>query len=457
MPTIKELRSLAKERGVKGYSQLRKSELIDLIESMGSRSDRSLLDDPVPDINVPVLVPTIVPRMIKTVASKVKDIVKKSTEAVIDWAEWLRNAGKDIVVKHVSPNLKMLKEKVEALFKAGAQQTFELKQSSSALKKFATQYVIEGREGYDPQTFLSDVKRKVTNLLENNRKTKVKLILRCIMEKTNIADGQRIEQPAAFHSDVEVNLEGTDVNELYDTMIDKVMENIANFQMQGSNWTFKSIIALEIHTVAYEPLRGSSYIPLPRALATRKAIINLKNEDDECFRWAVLRAMNPTDKNPQRIDKNLKSKRDQINMDGIEFPVSLKSIDKVEKQNPNISINVFGYEDCVYPLRVSKVVDKTAINLLLISDDEKQHYCLIENMSRLLSSQTGNQQHTSHYCMKCLNPFHSQEALSKHIDYCYSNEAVKVDMPDEETTISFKNIQKSMRMHGNVYGMGARP
>ena len=97
-------------------------------------------------------------------------------------------------------------------------------------------------------------------------------------------------------------------------MIDKVVEHIANFQMQGSNWTFKSIIALEIHTVAYEPLRGSSYIPLPRKLGTiRKAIINLKNEDDECFRWAVLRAMNPTDKNPQRIDKNLKSKRDQIN------------------------------------------------------------------------------------------------------------------------------------------------
>ena len=72
-------------------------------------------------------------------------------------------------------------------------------------------------------------------------------------------------------------------------------------------------------------------------------------------------------------------------------------------------------------------------------------------MSRLLSSQTGNQQHTSHYCMKCLNPFHSQEALSKHIDYCYSNEAVKVDMPDEETTISFKNIQKSMRMPFIVY------
>ena len=104
-------------------------------------------------------------------------------------------------------------------------------------------------------------------------------------------------------------------------------------------------------------------------------------------------------------------------MDGIEFPVSLKSIDKVEKQNLSISINVFGYEDCVYPLRVSKVVDKTAINLLLISDDGKHHYCLIKNMSRLLSSQTSNQQYTSHYCMKCLNPFKTEEALSKHINY----------------------------------------
>ena len=138
--------------------------------------------------------------------------MEKSTKAVIDWTDWLRNAEKDIVVKHVSPKLKILKEKVEALFKAGAQQTFDFKQSASALKKFATHYVIEGREGYDLQTFLSDMKRGVTNLLETNRKTKVKLIPTCIMEKTNIADRETIEQPAAFHSDVEVNLEGADVN-----------------------------------------------------------------------------------------------------------------------------------------------------------------------------------------------------------------------------------------------------
>ena len=151
------------------------------------------------------------------------------------------------------------------------------------------------------------MKRDVTNLPENNLKTKVKIILWYIMEKTNIADGEMIEQPVAFHSDIKVNLQGTDVNELYDTMIDKVMENIANFQMQCSNWTFKFINALVMHTVAYEPFQGSSYIPLPRERGMKKAIINLKNENDECFRWAVLRTMNPTDKHPERIDKTSKA------------------------------------------------------------------------------------------------------------------------------------------------------
>ena len=60
-----------------------------------------------------------------------------------------------------------------------------------------------------------------------------------------------------------------------------------------------------------------------------------------------------------------------------------------EKLNPQISINVFGFEDrVVYPLRLSKRSEREqTINLLLISDGEKQHYCLIKSLSRLLSSQ----------------------------------------------------------------------
>lgn len=84
-------------------------------------------------------------------------------------------------------------------------------------------------------------------------------------------------------------------------------------------------------------------------------------------------------------------------MKGIECPVSLKAIDKFEKQNPDISINVFGYENSVYPLRTSKHVNRLeVVNLLLISDDETQHYCIIKDMNRLLASQTSSKKVNNH-------------------------------------------------------------
>ena len=92
-------------------------------------------------------------------------------------------------------------------------------------------------------------------------------------------------------------------------------------------------------------------------------------------------------------------------MTAIEYPVSIKAIDKFERQNPTISINVFGHEESVYPLRVSKYEDREAIDLLLISDEERKHYYLIKSMSMLLSSQSSTDEHALHYCRRCLNHF----------------------------------------------------
>ena len=60
------------------------------------------------------------------------------------------------------------------------------------------------------------------------------------------------------------------------------------------------------YTVKYVSLGGSSYIPLPDFLAAKKASINLKNEDDESFKWAITRALNQVEKNSERIDVKLR-------------------------------------------------------------------------------------------------------------------------------------------------------
>ena len=65
----------------------------------------------------------------------------------------------------------------------------------------------------------------------------------------------------------------------------------------------------------------------------------MQNEDDECFKWCVLRALYPKDNHPERIDKNLKSKQDTLNMEGIRYPVNFRDIDRFESQNLNINFS----------------------------------------------------------------------------------------------------------------------
>ena len=114
-----------------------------------------------------------------------------------------------------------------------------------------------------------------------------------MMEKVDLKSGEVMAKEAAFHSKTEVNLESPDSNELFSKMKETVLEYLAKFQRQESSWTFRSVMSLDLHTVKYEPLGDSSYIPLPDFLAAKKAIINLKNEVEECFKWAITRALNP--------------------------------------------------------------------------------------------------------------------------------------------------------------------
>ena len=65
----------------------------------------------------------------------------------------------------------------------------------------------------------------------------------------------------------------------------------------------------DLRTVKYKPLGDSSYIPLPGILAAKKAIINLKNEDDECLKCAITRALNPVEEHSERIDKKYFEKK----------------------------------------------------------------------------------------------------------------------------------------------------
>ena len=111
--------------------------------------------------------------------------------------------------------------------------------------------------------------------------------------------------------------------------MEAVEERMSTFMQAGSGWTLSRNHALVLEMVDYQPLGGSSYIELPKDVYDTKAIVNVKNDDQECFKWSFLAALHPTLKNAERVSKYHEYK-DELNFDGIDFPVTIDQIGKFE-------------------------------------------------------------------------------------------------------------------------------
>ena len=130
----------------------------------------------------------------------------------------------------------------------------------------------------------------------------------------------------------------------------------------------------------------SSYIDLPIELrGPKKGLLNIKNKDQKCFLWCHVRHINPTKEHPGKIKKvDRRLAANNLNYDGIEFPVQEKFFSKIEVQN-NICINVFGYENkLVFPIYVSNKGHRDSIDLLLLFEDNNSRYVYIKDFNRFM-------------------------------------------------------------------------
>ena len=326
----------------------------------------------------------------------------------------------------------------------------------SALDEFAKKYIIKGKPGILPYQFFRDKRSIIKKFLKNHRNTKVRFILDCTMEKNEKSKDREIIKVQAnsyFHSNTYSNFVSTNVKDIIDKSKRKIIEGIISYEINGSSWYFKEINKLEIHTNEFKPMRGSSYIPLPDWIMRKKAIVSIRNKDDKCFLWSVLRYLHPREKNDSRLS-DLKKYEFSLNTKGITFPMKVKDITKFENLNPDIpGINVFsndGYS--IYPLREVKKDCKNTIDLFFYEEDGKFHYSLIKNFSRLIRSQiTKRTDEPIQICKRCFSHFTKPELLDKHIKYCSSNKTAFVKMPKPKTILRFKNYYKQLPIPFTVY------
>ena len=285
--TRAQLIQLARERGLRGYSRLRKSQLLQRLRAL--RDQILDWDNDAGMANVPFLTPT---PYTPTQAAPTPSPSSNDVEELKDYLGRATRRPENLSYRSASElrrllKLKRLLEEIDKIFEE--MKIFEVKESNSALRNFAKVYTIDGKLGYDTKSFLDG--EYMTKVLRDNRNTKVKLILKCYLDFPT----RNEIKPANFHSCIEVNLDGTNEEELYDTMVDRVLENIAKYMAMGGDVRFHIGIKFELHTASYKPLREETWIPLPKELADKKAIINMQNEDNKCFLWCVLRALNPKD------------------------------------------------------------------------------------------------------------------------------------------------------------------
>ena len=320
--------------------------------------------------------------------------------------------------------------------------------SRRLLRNTIAHYEIQNHANLTPTDFLNLTRSIVTDFFRRNPGNKFQLSLSLILVKVDAARGVIEEEETFMSTKQEVVYEATNVVETYDRMVTKIIELFANFLRKGSGWRLKRVVKLIITKSRQNPNSGSSHIPLPKKIANKKALINMENKDDMCFKYAVTRALNPVSRDAERITKVLK-KHSDLNWDGIEFPTPCTERQfKTFEKNNDVSINVFGHEgDEIFPLYVSEAKHEKVVWLFFqrSKDDTNSHYCVVKSMSRLTSSQGRKHNGKIWVCNHCINHFITEDALNKHKLSCSQHDCVHTTFPKPgENVLKFKNSQNAI-------------
>lgn len=252
-------------------------------------------------------------------------------------------------------------------------------------------------------------------------------------------------------------------------------EKIANYSALASNYSIDRILLISFIVIRTNPLSsttGRSYLETPTDLASKKAIINVKNYDNLCFLYSILVIMlkDRTDiKHKERVSQYTKYLT-ELKYDQNDMPMKISNVAKFERQNPQLAINVLKWNnfvtrrgeeeeedevcendkiDILY--RSSKMSAEHICNLLVIENSTSYHYTAIINLQRLLN--TGNTIKRI-WCERCLRSFHiNGQTYAQHIPLCESHlkNPCPYQMPERGETVTFTDWHKTIPVSHLIY------
>lgn len=298
-------------------------------------------------------------------------------------------------------------------------------------------YQIKNRFNFDILEFLKRsnllIKQKIADELGRMHFLKFGLII-----DTQFVNVENEVSQRGFITRNRTVMESSNVNDMIEECFQELILKITEHEARGSGWSLllANTLHLRLHKHGYG-IRGSSYISLPSKIANTKACINVKNNDNQCFRYAMLCKF--VGDNAFRPGVHYEEVRNRYNFTGLEYPVSLDGIKYFEKKNPRVSVNVYGLDgENVYPIKVCDEEFQDHTDLLLIKRDQISHYVYIKDFNKLIVRQLTKDRHRITVCKRCLcftRKLRNKNWLLEHNLLCKNHTPVKVVLPTKERDV----------------------
>jgi uncharacterized C2H2 Zn-finger protein len=336
--------------------------------------------------------------------------------------------------------------------------------SRSSLSNHLTNYqIMNTNNATNAQDFLEEKRERIKSILHNELVTKKCIKFNLTLETVlQAGDGDvndwgiKTDSVALFFSSPKDEI----ITELYNKLLHKLEEDV----IQKSGWTIITIENIILKSTKYEPLAGSSYIPLPKWIDNKRAVINPQNKtDNQCFKWSILSSFHKGDDSD--IVANLRQYERCMNFEGLVYPVPIDDIKIFERNNVGVSVSVYALDedDKIYPVRYAPPKEKH-FDLLVLEGSDFMHYTYIEHFEALFYQQLSRSRVKKFICKRCLTHHYSEYSLIQHMAHCEKNPLARVIMPKsrlvktgdgekfwKKPTVKFEHSQKSIPVPVAIY------
>ena len=441
-----ELKALARERKLRGYSQLRKAELIAFLQDEDRRQEEPPTREPELEVPQPLTRRQLKRRRNKN--SKLNKKFKNLSKEIDNLKSQIEELENKIAKAAQSTNAGFKRKKIRSMKRDVVKSIEKLKESEKSFQLIESRIIpknnnskrssskrienkiaelnkkirraknkknkerliakrnslkielswgpkqlegafggayrrcrIDGIERMDVDTYFARTRKFLIDLLD--KETMNRAVRSQATTWIRFVRGEVEQVSLAFNSRMMTVYSLNDKNEIVTAMIEHMAQQIENPALRNSKFVFDRVLHMDIDFHRLNLMRGSSYVPLPDWLTKKKAIINPKNSDMECFKWAVIAAMKWEEigNNPERVSK-LRRYEGDFDWSDIEFPVSFRDINKFERNN-EIGVNVLAVENKkIYICRKCRDYNRF-VNLMLIANVEnpnKKHYVAVKSL-----------------------------------------------------------------------------